>query len=109
MKLRTVGRLGVILSIILFCIGIGVYSFTQLSLVDKGKDIHLAAFVPRNCMGVLETDNFDYFMNEFPQTAYAGQLDTLQRAGLLKSVLGAFPLYRQSGTRLVQSGKPNDD
>lgn len=37
MKLRTVGRLGVILSIILFCIGIGVYSFTQLSLVDKGE------------------------------------------------------------------------
>lgn len=96
MKLRTVGRLGVILSIILFCIGIGVYSFTQLSLVNKGKDIHLAAFVPRNCMGVLETDNFNYFMNEFPQTAYAGQLDTLQRAGLLNSVLGGLSRYTDS-------------
>lgn len=96
MKLRTVGRLGVVLSIILFCIGIGVYSFTQLSLVDKGKDVNLIAFVPESCTGVLETDNFDYFMNEFPQTAYAGQLDTLQRAGLLESVLGN--LFRYTGS-----------
>lgn len=96
MKLRTVGRLGVILSIILFCIGIGVYSFTQLSLVDKGKDVRLTAFVPNTCLGVLETDNFDYFINEFPQTAYANQLDTLQRAGLLESVLGNLSRYTNS-------------
>lgn len=96
MKLRAVGKLGAILSVILFCIGIGVYSFTQLSLVDRGKDIRLTSFVPDNCLGVLETDNFDYFINEFPQTAYAKQLDTLQRAGLLESVLGTLSRYTDS-------------
>ena len=37
MKLRTVGKLGVILSVILFCIGVGLYSFARLSLCRKWK------------------------------------------------------------------------
>ena len=36
MKLRTVGKLGVILSVILFCIGVGLYSFARLSLAESG-------------------------------------------------------------------------
>ena len=41
MKLRTVGKLGVILSVILFCIGVGLYSFARLSLAESGKDADL--------------------------------------------------------------------
>lgn len=37
MKLRTVGKLGVILSVILFCIGVGLYSFARLSLAESGR------------------------------------------------------------------------
>ena len=36
MKLRTVGKLGVILSVILFCIGVGLYSFARLSAYSGG-------------------------------------------------------------------------
>ena len=116
MKLRTVGKLGAILSVILFCIGIGVYSFTQLSLVDRGKDIRLTSFVPGDCVGILETDNFDFFMNEFPQTAYAAQLDTLQRIGLMESVCGGLSHYtnnlahdwsNQVSRMMISFHKPN--
>ena len=87
MKLRTVGKLGVVLSIILFCIGVGLYSFARLSFAESGKDTDLLASVPADCIGLLETDNIESIVNVFPQTTYAGQLDTLQRTGLL-SVIG---------------------
>lgn len=88
MKLRTVAKLGVILSIILFCVGVGLYSFARLSLAESGKDTDLLASVPSDCIGLLETDNIEFIVNIFPQTTYAGQLDTLQRSGLL-SVIGS--------------------
>lgn len=37
MKLRTVGKLGVILSVILFCIGVGLYSFCSFESCRKWK------------------------------------------------------------------------
>ena len=61
-----VGKVGVIVSIILFCIAVGVYSFVQLSVADKGKNVDLLSFVPADCMAVLETDNADFLVNEFP-------------------------------------------
>ena len=35
MKLRTVGKLGVILSVILFCIGVGLYRDQRKNLRDS--------------------------------------------------------------------------
>ena len=77
-----VGKVGVIVSIILFCIGVGFYSFARLSMTNEGKDADLLYFVPDNCMGILETDNIEFLANEFPQTTYAVQLDTLRHSGL---------------------------
>lgn len=93
MRLRTIGKLGVILSIILFCIGVGFYSFAQFSFAEKDKSVDLLALVPSDCVGVLETDNIDFLLNELPQTAYAGQLDTLQRNGLLSVVWDGIAPY----------------
>ncbi len=87
-----IGKVGVIVSIILFCIAVGFYSFAQLSMADKGKDVDLLSFVPLDCAGVLETDNPDFLVNEFPQTTYGLQLDTLRQSGLFPMVLKAvFP------------------
>ena len=87
MILRTVGNPAAILSVILFCIGVGLYCFARLSLAESGKDADLLAVVPSDCIGLLETDNIEFMVNEFPQAAYAGQLDTLQSSGLF-SVVG---------------------
>lgn len=87
MKLRTVCKLGVLLSIILFCIGAGFYSFARLSVWENRKDTDLLAVVPSDCIGVIETDNIEFMLNEFPQVTYARQFDTLQSSSLF-SVLG---------------------
>ena len=34
MRLRTVAKLGVVLSVVLFCIAVGFYGFTRLSMTD---------------------------------------------------------------------------
>lgn len=83
MKQRTVGKLGVILSVILFCIGVGVYSFAELDSVDKEKEVNLFSYVPADCIGVLETDNIELLATEFTQAAYTSQLDTLESNILL--------------------------
>ena len=93
MKFRTVAKLGIILSVILFCIGIGLYGFAQLSATDKGQDVDVLSFVPQNSVGVLETDNLEFFMNEIPQTAYASQMDTLSRAGITDAIFSDLSRY----------------
>ncbi len=87
MKLRTIAKLAVFVSIILFCIGVGFYSFAQLKMADKGKNVDLLSLVPENSIGLLETDNMEFLVNEFSQVAYAAQLDTTLRKSALFSVI----------------------
>ena len=93
MKLRTVTKLGVILSVILFGIGIGLYSFAKLSINDQKNDVDFLSFIPKNCIGVFETDNADYFLNEFTQMAYASQLGTLHQTGITGTILDKLNQY----------------
>ena len=86
MRLRTVAKLSIVVSVILFCIGIGLYGFAQLSMVDKGREADVLSYVPNDCSGVFETDNLDFFMNEFLQTAYAGRMESLRRAGITDAI-----------------------
>jgi hypothetical protein len=67
MRLRTVAKLGVVLSVVLFCIAVGFYGFTRLSMTDRGREFNLFSLVPSNSIGVLESDNINYFLNDFPQ------------------------------------------
>lgn len=90
MKLRTVAKIGVIVSVILFCIGVGGYGFLQLSWAKEGKNVELLEFVPDDCVGLLETDNYAYIMNELPQTAYARQMEALGQTGLLTALSRYF-------------------
>lgn len=96
MGYRTVAKFGVLLSVILFCIGVGLYGFARLNAVDKDKDIDLVSWVPDDCIGVMETDNIDFFMNAFSRMAYAAQLDTLHRVGLIKTILNDIIPYISS-------------
>lgn len=82
MKLRTVGKLGVILSLILFCIGVIFYGFSRFSGIDNSKRINLLSLVPADCIGLLETDNLDFLSNELPQTAYGERFDSAYANGL---------------------------
>lgn len=93
MQIRSVIKLGVVLSVVLFCIGIAFYGFARLSMADKENRVDIFEFVPKDCAGILETDNIDNFMHVFSQTAYSSQLDTLHRAGLMNDILSDLSRY----------------
>ena len=87
MRLHTIAKLGGFLSIILFLIGVGMYGFAKLSEAGNGKNIDLLSLVPCNSTQVLETDNLDYFSNEFPQASYARHLNEFSQTGVVDSIL----------------------
>ena len=93
MQIRSVIKLGVVLSVVLFCIGITFYGFARLSMADKENRVDIFEFVPKDCAGILETDNIDNFMHVFSQAAYSSQLDTLHRAGLMNDILSDLSRY----------------
>ena len=93
MQIRSVIKLGVVLSVVLFCIGIAFYGFARLSMADKENRVDIFEFVPKDCAGILETDNIDNFMHVFSQSAYSSQLDTLHRAGLMNDILSDLSRY----------------
>ena len=90
MRLRTVAKLGMVLSVVLFCTAVGFYGFAKLSLTDKSREINLFSLVPADCIGVLESDNINYFLNEFPQLNYSEELGNFQFPGLFNYVLGGL-------------------
>ncbi len=54
MRLRTVAKLGVVLSVVLFCIAVGFYGFTRLSMTDRGRGVQsllLGTFKQYWCFG----------------------------------------------------------
>lgn len=83
MRQHAVAKLGVIISVILFVIGVGLYSFAKLNAADNEKEISLFSLVPSDCIGLLETDNIEFITNDFAQVAYSSQLDTLQGKAIL--------------------------
>ena len=93
MQIRSVIKLGAVLSVVLFCIGIAFYGFARLSMADKENRVDIFEFVPKDCAGILETDNIDNFMHVFSQAAYSSQLDTLHRAGLMNDILSDLSRY----------------
>lgn len=93
MQIRSVIKLGVVLSVVLFCIGIAFYGFARLSMADKESRVDIFEFIPKDCAGILETDNIDNFMHGFSQAAYSSQLDTLHRAGLMNDILSDLSRY----------------
>lgn len=93
MQIRSVIKLGVVLSVVLFCIGIAFYGFARLSMADKENRVDIFEFVPKDCAGILETDNIDNFMHVFSQAAYSSQLDALHRAGLMNDILSDLSRY----------------
>ena len=64
MKLRTLIRIAVIVSIVLLCTGFGVYSFLRMNAVENRQDFNLFTLVPQDATAVLETDRMADLMEE---------------------------------------------
>ena len=98
MRFRTVVKIGVGLSVLLFCVGVAFYSFLSLTDAEKGKDINMFALIPDDCNGVLDTDNICYYTSEFPRTSYAIDLDTLHHSELINNILTDITKYTSVNT-----------
>lgn len=98
MRQHAVAKLGVIISVILFVIGVGLYSFAKLNAADNEKEISLFSLVPSDCIGLLETDNIEFITNDFAQVAYSSQLDTLQGKAILWDLQNRLRAYVADNT-----------
>lgn len=56
MKLSLSIKIAVVVSVVLLCIGIAVYSFMRLNSVEQQQDFDLYTLVPQDAVAVFETD-----------------------------------------------------
>ena len=67
MKLQLLIRTITMVSVILLCTGIGVYSFWYLDKEEHRQDFNLYALVPQDAVAVLETDYVERLIGDVEQ------------------------------------------
>ena len=87
MNFRTVTKLVLIFIVSLFLIGISFYAFVKLNQANERANSNLYDWVPDDCVGVFESDNVEYFLNELSHTTYASKLDTFLTTDFVNVVL----------------------
>ena len=117
MRLKTVAKLSVFVSVLLFCIAVGFYAFTRLDMTERNREVNLYSLVPADCVGVLESDNISYFLNELPSINYGKELSYFQFPGLFEFLLhnlneyavqNAHGLSNQMSHLMVSFHKPGN-
>lgn len=93
MRLKTVVRLGTIISVLLFCMAVGYYAFMQLDMANRNRKVDLLSLVPSDCSGVLESDNISTYLNDLSELNYGLELERFQFPGLFSFILGGLNEY----------------
>lgn len=93
MKLKTIIKLGTVLSVLLFCLAVGYYAFMQLDTTARNRSVNLYAFVPSDCVGVLESNNVNAFWEESPSLNYSRELSDFRFSGLFGFLLDGLNEY----------------
>lgn len=93
MRLKTVAKLSVFISVLLFCVAVGFYAITRLDMTERNREVNLYSLVPSDCVGVLESDNISAFLNEIPSLNYGKELDGFQFPGLFEFLLHQLNEY----------------
>lgn len=91
--MKTVVKLGTVVSVVLFCIAVGYYAFMQLDAAGRNRDVNLFSLIPRTSASVLESDNINAFLNELPMLNYGRELEKLQFPGLFSFLLNGLNEY----------------
>lgn len=93
MRLKTVAKLSVFISVLLFCVAVGFYAIARLDMTERNREVDLYSLVPSDCVGVLESDNISAFLNEIPSLNYGKELDGFQFPGLFEFLLHQLNEY----------------
>ena len=87
MKFKTVVKLSVFVSVLLFCIAVGFYAFTQLDMTKRNREVNLYSLIPSNCTGVLESNQTTALLNDLSSLNYHKELVQFQFPGLFEFLL----------------------
>lgn len=93
MRLKTVVKLGTILSVLLFVLAVGYYAFMRLDMMDRNRDVNLFSLVPSSSIGVLETNNVNAFFKEYSTLNYSSELENMQFPGLFNFLIHELNTY----------------
>lgn len=116
MRLKTVAKLSVSVSVLLFCLAVGFYAFTRLDMTERNREVNLYSLVPADCQSVLESENITDLLNILPTLNYGEELTRLQFPGLFEFLLhhlneyainNAHGLSSQMSHMMVSFHQPN--
>ena len=82
MKLKEVAKIGVIVSILLFCLAVGSFEFIRLTDTDKSHEFDLYSLVPNDCIALLESDNLNFFISDYEEISFLKELHNFQNASI---------------------------
>ena len=95
MHLKTITKIGTIISVLLFCFAVGFYAFTHLEATGRNRDFNLFSLVPSNCVGVLESDHIQGMLDHAAMVNYHQELNNFHFPGLFDFFLSELNLYAQ--------------
>lgn len=93
MRLKSIVKLGTMVSVLLFVLAVGYYVIMRLDMAERNRDADLFSFVPSDCVGVLDSDYIDVFLGNRQIFNYSQDLDAFHSTGLLKFLLGKLDEY----------------
>ena len=93
MKMKTVVKLGTILSVLLFVLAVGYYAFMRLDMMDRNRDVNLFSLVPSSSVGVLESNNVHAFFDDYSMLNYSDELEKMQFPGLFNFLIHGLNMY----------------
>ena len=103
MKFGTSIKLGTFLSVFLFCLAVGYYAFTRLSIVDQNRNIDLFSLVPADSKAVLESENVDAFLKEYSKLTYHAELKNIHFPDLFRFLVNQLNDYATANAHGLSS------
>ena len=93
MRMKTVVKLGTMLSVLLFVLAVGYYAFMRLDMMDRNRDVNLFSLVPSSSVGVLESNNVHAFFDDYSMLNYSDELEKMQFPGLFNFLIHGLNMY----------------
>lgn len=93
MRLRTVVKLGTIVSVLLFCLAMGCYVLMRLDMTERDRGVNLFTYIPSDCVAVLETDNIHEVLDHTQMLNYSRELESFQFPRLFDLLLNGLNEY----------------
>lgn len=93
MQLKTIVKIGTVISVLLFCFAVGFYAFMRLEATGRSRDVNLFALVPSNAVGVLECDHIQEVLEQTSMLNYNQELNDFHFPGLFDFFLSELDLY----------------